>query len=269
MSETPTKQPNEGEAVPQEDTTPTPAVKPTQTSSAPAQNQRGGLYGLIAVVIIIVALGAAWSLGVFSGTTEEATDPEATVDASAVVATVNGAEITRGEFDSMLADVQTSLGAQAAAVDPAVLEESVLNDMIDMRLLIEAADEQEVTVTQEEVETQYTTFTSAVPDAEELKAELDRMGITEDELRENIEQELRVRKLLDENTDLEEVVVTDAEIAALYEQAQAAAPEGEEFPSLSDLTEIARAQLLQEKSAEIINAYLVELRADADIETSL
>lgn len=238
-------------------------------SAAPGPKKRGGLFALIAVVVIIAALGAAWALGVFSGTTENGTDETVATDPTEIVATVNGASITRGEFEDMLADVKTSLGAQAASVPEDVLEESVLNDMIDMRLLVEAADAQEVTVTDEEVETQYTTFTSSVPDAEELAAELERLGLDEEELRSNIRQELRVRKLLDANTDLEEVEVTDAEIATLYEEAQANIPEGEEMPPLAEVSEMARAQLLQEKSAEIINAYLAELREGAEIETSL
>lgn len=266
MSETPIKQTSEVNAeVSNTDAAHT--ESPARAQHAPKKN--GGTYILIFVVVILAALGGAWALGAFSGLKEDANEDTTEINPADVVATVNGSTITRGEFEDMLANVRASLGAQADAVDSATLEESVLNDMIDMQLLVEAADEQGVTVSEEEVQTQYTTFTSAVPDADELAAELGRLGLDEEQLKFNIEQELRVRKLLDTNTDLEEVSVTDAEIATLYEDAKTNAPEGGEIPPLEDVVEIARAQILQEKSAEIINAYLAELRADAVIETSL
>jgi hypothetical protein len=60
--------------------------------------------------------------------------------------------------------------------------------------------------------------------------------------------------------------VTDAEIAELYE---ASVGDSEDAPPLSEVSEIIKAQLVNQKSAAIIDEYVSKLRETADIEINL
>ncbi len=246
-------------------------------TSVSSKQGNKSLVRVSAVVVVILALvAAAWMSGMFDAKDAGIPAVPAEGDAAAkltpeqaamVIATVNGAGITRGEFEETLTNVKTSLSPEAiAALEPNALEESVMRDMVNMRLLLNAAEKKKITVTDADVQKEYTMFEESIGGNEKLLAELQNVGLDEAKFRENIKSELMVRRLLDQETDIEKITVTDAEISKIYDEAKTVAPEDQPMPPLEEVKDVAREQLLQQKSAEIINAYIETLRKDAQIE---
>lgn len=237
------------------------------------------MRAMIAVVAVLVIIGIAWITGMFGkkadvsdttttgGESPAALTPE---QAAMAVATVNGVEITRGEFEKTLTNVRSTLSPESiASLETGALEQSVISDMVNMRLLIDEANKKKIPVSSEDVQKEYDMFKDSVGGEDVLRDELAKVGLDDAGFKENIKNELMVRALLDKETDIENITVTEAEILAIYEEAKAVAPEDQPMPPLEEVKDAARAQLTQQKSAEIINAYVQKLRAAAQVEITL
>jgi parvulin-like peptidyl-prolyl isomerase len=246
--------------------------KAPETKSAPAPSTGGTqkpgsklwIVGLIIGIAVVIA--AALVFDVVSLPGSEDADAGVQVAPETVVATVNGTEITRAELDKKMTELAAAFPAGVA--DPA-FEAQVLDEVINLRLLLGEAESQGITVTEDEIDAEIASLVEAMGGEEVLAQELERNGITKEDLRVNMRQELVIRALLDANTDMAGVTVSEEEVIAVYEEAVASAPEGQELPPLTEVSELARAQIIQSKSADIVSTYLVELRAKADIEITL
>jgi peptidyl-prolyl cis-trans isomerase SurA len=245
------------------------------SASAPASKQGGGKTGLYAVIaiLVIVVIGAVAYFGGFIGGTkggDTGTTTATDITAGAIVAVVNAKEITGGELEEMLQGVRASVSPEALlTVSEEELKQNVLQDLINMHLLLEEADKKGIVVTKDEVQAEFTKFEQSAGGKDALLTELGKVNLTEERFRVNIENELRVQRLLEAETTMNTVSVSDEEINAIYEEARAMAPEGEEFPALTEVSDAARMQLMQQKSGEIINAYIETLRAGATIEVKI
>jgi foldase protein PrsA len=186
----------------------------------------------------------------------------ASSDPSAIVATVDGMSITRGELDTKLAEVRKTLPANAVSQgQDASFELSVLNDMVNLKLLTEEATKEGYTVTDDEVNKQVDSLVQSLGGQEAFDAQLKAAGLTKDGLLQN--------KLVNAKTDASKVTVTDQEVKDMYDQAVASAPKGQQVPALADVSDMARAQLTQKKSADLINTYIDTLRKQAQINITL
>ncbi|MBP9760127.1 MAG: SurA N-terminal domain-containing protein [Candidatus Pacebacteria bacterium] len=250
-------------------------VSTESTQESPVRTVRkqkkntGMLWALGLVLGLGVALGGAYTLGMFPSKDTQK-NIVGSKDPASLVASVNGVDITRAELDKKLAEVQASYpeGAGSGSGDAAI-ETQVLDEIINLRLLTGEAEKQGIAVTDEEVNAELTALVTKLGGEEAFKTQLTAAGLTQDELTINMRNEILIRKLLDVNTDLEKVTASDEEIAALYKDAVAQAPEGQDIPPLADVTEMARAQVVQEKSAKIVTAYIDTLRASAKIDITL
>ncbi len=235
---------------------------------------------VIAVAVALAVIGVAWMTGLFGSAKSDTSETPGTTDSPAAltpeqaamaVATVNGVDIQRGEYERTLASVKATLSPESIAMlEAGALEQSVIYDMVSMRLLLEAVEKKNIQVSEQDVQKEYDMFKESVGGEEALIEELKKVGLDDARFRENIKNELSVRRLLDQETDIEKITVTDAEIAKIYEEAKAAVPEGgQPMPPLDEVKDAARAQLTQQKSAEIINAYVETLRKGAQIEVKI
>jgi len=248
------------------ESTPRPAAA---TRSPKPKKKSSALLWIVGLVIGLgVAFAAAQYLGFFEQPNKDG-DSAVQTDPSTVVATVNNVEITRGELDEKIAEVSASMPDGAAATDDAAFEFQVLDEIINIELLTQKAMESNLTVSDEEIDAELANLKQTLGGEESFTQQLTLAGLTEEELLENMRTELLIRKLLDQETELEDVTVTEAEVEAFYNEAQASAPEGQEIPPLAEAQEFIRAQLIQEKSAEIVNTYLDRLRDSVNIDVTL
>jgi hypothetical protein len=251
-------------------TTDTESTEVTPTLSVKTKKSKGVLI-IVAFVVLVGAFFALQKFGVIDG---KATDDGGIVvkDPETIVATVNGVDVTRGELDKKIEQVKRTL--PEGAVDPtedAAFELQLLNDLISLKLLTLIAVEKNYIVTDEQIESERTTLIEQLGGEETFNKQLEALSITNEELRENMKNELLIRQLLDDETDIDTITVSDEEIATAYEMAigGAEASSTEELPTLEQVSEMLRSEITNQKSASIIQTYLDTVRATADIEITL
>lgn len=250
------------------DTEPRIATEQGTSSAAPASSKTKGLgTAILWIVVAVIVLGVGY---VFVRDREAPAASDTMRGAAApdsMVASVNGFSITRAELDRKIQQIKSA--APAGATDPtqdAGFELNLLNEVINIKLLSTAAEAKGHTVADEEVQKELDTLIQTVGGKEAFDQQVQKVGLTEDELRANMRNELLIRKLLNAETDLLKVTASDSEIKSLYDQAVAPNPEA---PAFADVSEVLRAQVVQQKSKQIIDAYIEKLRVDSKIDVTL
>ena len=193
------------------------------------------MYIAIAAVAII-GLGIAAMLGVFgdlTGTGEKADNGE-------VVATVNGEEVTRAEFNQAFEQEKMQYEMQGIDLESeemsemlGELEEHVLENYFIIPILLEQkAKEMGVEVTEEEVEERYQEFVVQVGGEEELEEQMAAADITREELEQDLVRELTIQNYLeqyleeyfednpDERVDKDDIELSAEEVENRYQQIQ-------------------------------------------------
>lgn len=239
-----------------------------ETTKSPKKENGKGKLALITVILIVVVLALLYRFEILTFNGSAVDDDAAINDANQVVASVLGTTITRADLDEKIEQVRLSL--PEGAVDPtedASFELQLLEDLIDLELLTGAALDKDYTVTDDEIDAEIASIIEQFPSEDEFYAQLEIVGVTKEELRDNIETEMHIRQLLEEETDISTVEVTDEEIATLYEMSVGDATEG--VPALEEVSDVIEAQLVNQKSAQIIEAYVLGLRETAEIEITL
>ncbi len=231
-------------------------------------SKKGLVLGLLVVLIIGGIVFGLYKAGVIGGMSS---NEVGSADPESIVATVNGITITRGELDKKLEQVKKTLPENAVdTTQDAAFELQLLNDLISLKLLTQMAEEKRYTVSEEQLAAEKTTLVEQLGGEEALKMQLDAMGISQEELDENMRNELLIRQLLDEETTIKDVTVTDQEIQDAYDAVIASGSVNpDEAPSLDQVREIVRTDIVNQKSAEIIQKYIEEKKATAQIEITL
>lgn len=215
---------------------------------------------LIAVGIVILAgfvFAVARSFGVNTGLQ----------DVNQVVAVVDGSEITRGELDEQIKQLEGNPQAQVPdknlKEERAEFERLVLDDIINRKLLSAEIDGQGFVIEEEEVDAEIETIKGRFESSEAFESQLEQFGLSEQSLREEIRQSLKNNRYFEKIAEEKNITVTDDEVAAVYDE-QIAPLEG--GPPLSDVAPQIKEQLEQEKLQEALLAVIQELRSSADIQ---
>lgn len=209
-------------------------------------------------------------------------------DVPDVVAEVNGEEITGEEFTTAYESqfMEMSMQAQMTGeeIDEEELQDQTLDGLIGVELLNQEADAEGIEASDEEVEDQLEELAemNGMESVDELLAMAEEQGASEEELREDVAQQVRIDTLA-EGLDVEEP--TDEEIEEAYEEQvaqqeamqemQEAEGEGEEdaeapeIPDLGEMRPQLEEQLTEQKQNEAITAHMEQLREDADIEVHI
>ena len=88
-------------------------------------------------------------------------------------------------------------------------------------------------------------------------------GLDEDGLRELIIEQLTIQEYLSKKIDVKSIVVTDTEIQALYDSV---AKTNSELPPLAEVKEEVRAQIVNNKTAELVAGLVKKLEIGSKIE---
>jgi len=217
---------------------------------------------LIAIVIgVLVVLAGAYFYFI-----KDTNLPKDDSDSSAVVARVNGVEITQNDLDAyelkMLAEQQidkASLDEEALGQ----LKAQALDSLVSQSLLEQAVKKDGTKVSKSDIDEQIETIKGQFEDEAAYQSALSAQGTTENTLRAEIEKDLVTQKYLEKVLDLESITVTEEEIQAAYDQESAV---NENLAELSEISEQIKAFITQQKQQELFATYLQELKADAEIE---
>jgi len=190
-------------------------------------------------------------------------------DKDGIAAKVNGENILQSELQQRF-DQETqraiSQGIEVDTNNPVItaqVKSRILEDMIDTKLLLQTAKESGVEIDSDAVNSEITLVEQQVGGKEALLAELLKVGMDENEFKEEVLNQLMIQQYLLENIDVDLIVVTDEDIALAYEQASAVQ---ENIPPLSEIKEQIDSQLTGEKQQELLSTLIESLRAEAKIE---
>ncbi len=219
--------------------------------------------GIIAIIAVVV--GTMW----YMGKNPPAPKPVAIqqVAPDTVLAVVNGEEITQADIDRRIQDAGQALAAQGINIsDPAVraqIQPQVLEDTINYTLLKQNAEKEGVVADQNQLDTTFQAIVDQAGGVEQLDTQLAQAGLTSEELKQQLHEQLQIDVYLSQNIALDDVTVSDEEIQTFYNQA--AAQMGDTAPPLEDVKEQIVQQLTNQKKQELINTFALSLRENADI----
>jgi hypothetical protein len=238
----------------------------TSASRRSPKSNGGHTARRIAIIVIVVAIVTA--AVVYALRADVLTRFSTYLDAQKQVATVNGAVVRQGELTELLEQIAPG---QAATLDETIRSQ-VLDDLVNVKLLLGEAKEKGYTVTDDAVQEEFDALVEQFGGKEAFEAQLAAANISERDIREDIADELLLQQLVESETDIDIIAVTDEDVQQAYDEAvelaQSSGVEGE-IPPLDDVREVIAAQLEQQKQQEIIEAYVNELREGADIEITL
>jgi hypothetical protein len=245
----------------------------SNTSSTPlkASDKKPGFKPVIIVVgLLIVLFGALQLGGVIDITQTQDNDQDdiaAGTDSDKVVARVNGEDIAQAELDERLAQVKRTV--PEGTPDPtsdAGFQLQMLDEIINIKLLQQLAVNAGYTVSDDEVDAEIEEVKGLFGGEEQLNQQLDAIGLTQEVFRENVQNELLIRQLLDDNTSVDEIEITDEEIQDAYDQSFGTQ---EDAPAFDEVSGFIEEQLRQQAVNQEMQSYVDEVRNNADIEVLL
>lgn len=187
------------------------------------------------------------------------------------VATVNGVKIPRSAYEENRSQVeQSAVGQGADATDPAVVEQintQAIETLINTELLKQEAEELNITVSDEDIETRRTAIVEQVGGEEALATRMAELSLTEETLRSDIADELLIQKLFAQEAGIADVEVTDEEVEQVF--AQVSAQGGEEVVLDDETREVIVTNIRMSKEQTLVTEYIQELRAEAEVEVTL
>jgi peptidyl-prolyl cis-trans isomerase C len=134
---------------------------------------------------------------------------------------VNGKTITEAEVAEEEARLTMAMGGrmdpqQLESMKPMIREQAV-NNLINRTLLAEAVEEEDVKVSSEEVDARLADLETAAGGTEAFESRLSMMGVTRDQLREEIELGVAIEKLMESRAE-GTGEPTEAETRAFYDE---------------------------------------------------
>ena len=200
------------------------------------------------------------------------------------VAEVNGTEISKDEFASLVESQyqQMSMQAQMSGqpVDEKQIRDQAIEGLVGTTLLEQEAGNRGLEVTDDEVDAELTEFakTNQVS-TDEFVAKMGEQGMDRQGVMEQIESQLLIEKLVTE--EYGEFSATEEELRAAYDQvaqqqqsmggAQGGAPGGgaQQVPPFEQVRDQVAEQLKSEKQANDMQTLFEELRGDADVKVHI
>ena len=238
------------------------------TSNKDAKKSPFVKYAISAAVVVVILLGVLYQLekegrsstGVFASVIENQEEGK-------VVATVNGTEIINSDLDTSIQQFSQAAAVQGVDVtspDAQVeIRSQALDVLINTALLKQAATEQGMSVTDEEVTERLETIKADIGGEEVLTERMNELGITTERLQQDIKDELLIQGLLDKVFAEANIEVTEEEVATVYEEAGGAEAG---LPALEEVREQVELQIRTSKEQSAIDEYLGGLKTEADIE---
>ncbi|HBD24961.1 MAG: hypothetical protein A2566_00635 [Candidatus Zambryskibacteria bacterium RIFOXYD1_FULL_40_13] len=220
------------------------------------------IVSIVVVIVVLVVLGFL----MFKG------DGKLRIGGEEKVATVNGVAITKTSYDTQLATAVASYKAQGINTDDATqlaqIKAQVLNDLINNELVNQGIVSAGIKVNDEDVEKQFADITTQAGGAENLKAELVKVNMTEQKLRENIAKQFAIQMYLEANIDTKSIVVSNEEVTQFYNDykaAQVSASSTIKVPAEKELADQIKQQIIANKQQTMINDFLTTLRSKSEI----
>ncbi len=230
------------------------------------------IYIFLALSLVLgLVLSATYGLfDVIRERGEAATSPDD------VVALVNGEEIIRRDYTLQLEQAKASYEMQGVDLRSREsqellqqLEFIVLEDLIDQKLILQQAREENMQVNQEEVQEEYEETVSLFEDEEEFVSQLAEINLTQEDFMKLIEERLLFYQYLDvfmERVDPEQLEVSQEEMEGLYSLYSS---QYEDMPEYEEVQHELEEELKRQKYDEVVRLMVDRIREDSEIKVLL
>ncbi len=145
---------------------------------------------------------------------------ETTLGDDSIVASVNGTKITNSEVEKVL---QTFMKQYQGMYPPEQIEQirptirsQAVESLINNLVLLKEADKNKIQIDSNRIENEISKITEQFENPEQFHRQLEDLGLTEEEMRRDIEQNLRVETLLE--SKLPAVTVTPGDVKTFYRE---------------------------------------------------
>jgi len=221
---------------------------------------------IVLIVIAAIVIVAWWAM---SGDDTNSSEGDTTVsnEDSSIAVRVNDEGVTKEKYDSRL-KATTALAEKNGLdiSDPAVqkgVKDQVIKDLISETLVMQDAKKIGIKIGADVIEAKIKENRDQFADAVAFQVALAGSGLDEDGLRELIIEQLTIQEYLSKKIDVKSIVVTDTEIQALYDSV---AKTNSELPPLAEVKEEVRAQIVNNKTAELVAGLVKKLEIGSKIE---
>jgi hypothetical protein len=236
----------------------------TNEKKVAARGSKSGLIVLVGV-LVLVALGAWFGRGLFTTTS---------------AATVNEEVITRAEYNARVGQIEKQYelqlamgGGEGSVEDPetqAQMRSAAMDELVNERLFLQAAKAAGIEVGGAEVDSELLKQKESYPDEASYEADLAAAGVTESQLKQNIQNQLTIIAYARSVIPEADYVVTDEELQEIYNLNFADADttaEGieSEVPTFEEFSSANREQFELQKLGMAVGPLIEELRANAEI----
>lgn len=230
----------------------------------------------ILVYIVVIAFaggGLLWGVSGYFNNSNGSQSPQQKQTAYAQqgkqgnIAVVDGEEIPYKNYLQVLQRTQQQYRGQISNNQILELKSSVLNQLINRKLLLQKAkrDNLEANVTDKEVEEQLDKYVSQYANSkEEFKKLLEKNGQSLSGFKAQLRNGLKDQKLLQKATKQfqSDVEVSDAELKAAYKKATGEEATGDKFEEQKDKI---KQQVKSQKQKQAMNKALEEYKKDVEI----
>ena len=237
---------------------------------------------IIVYIVVVAFVISGGFMGYGAYLTNQGGGGQAPNQSPAVIAEVNGMEISQQEYFSLLQQQAPQSSLSSTQIIP--FRYNVLNSIIERKLIINQAEALDINVEvpESEVDERYNDILEQNEMSDqELADALAEQGYTIGQLREDIKSSLTNSKTITQTIEqgIKEVEVTDQEIQALYEQRypknETAADDStaetdietakNERPELNEVSEDLETEIRNQKRNQAVNSWLSDLKESADI----
>ncbi len=243
----------------------------TKVVSGGAKKSKSLIIAL--VTIIAAALVVGWYM--YSSKTDSSDTQAATVSVSAsdypaVVAVVNGEELSNVKYARSMDQILRVAVQQGVDTNDIVVRQQVesqaMDTIVNTALLMQAAVVAGVSVDDSVVSDRLTQMKASYPTEDDYNADLDKAGLTEDSLKADVRDGMIISEYLGTNKGGANIAVSDDEVKQAYDNYAAQATD---VPALETVSAQIKQQLLSQKQQEFVDKIIQELRAAAKIEIKL
>lgn len=231
----------------------------TVVTTAPETAPRNKNLMIAIAIVVLAALGAG---GYYFYKTK--------IQGQGPVAVVNGVAIDRKDFNDSLAMLTASAAQQGAdVIDPKIksaIESQTLDTLVNNALLVGGAKAAGFAADQATIDADYKALVDQLGGTDGLKAQMEKVGLTDAKLRSNIADRVVVDAFLNAKTDLKTATTTNDEVLTFYNTLKA---QSTTTPPLADIQPMIEQQLLGQKQQTIVNDFIKTLHDAAKIQINI
>lgn len=206
------------------------------------------------VIIAIIVFGAWFLLG------DKSSDVKTSGD---VVVIINGEDIASATFEEFFDNQKALMGELQGDIEEGVLRQQILDLFISKTLLLQKVEEENIAVTNEEINSQLSQIKAQFPDEEAFATALSEQGFTPESFASSLSEDLAIQKYISSQVDVDSVTVTDEEIQAEYDLA---ITKQDNLPGIDVLGDPIKSQILQQKQQQLVTQFVENLRSKSNVE---